>query len=439
MYNYEIFINGLKKLFSRQVVEETDNAILIKVNSLSGITTKASGEDKILCEFLKSDLERIIQNTNEKRAENFSLIDEMNFEHAVKLYDSFRFPYIRYNDEEQFSVSEHGYSLKLSKASQEYIFMVICEISISDSVDTDFILSAKHRINRGFGVISYQDFCDNFCMLTAKITSPVNCSHSEFSKMLNTYLFNIAYNNSIVFTTINFLEPSHLPRRRRVARDGQLFPYKTYKGELLKYYYQAASASMPMTQYLAYYHVAEYFFQSIAEDDALSKIESVITHPSFSPHSKESIKSFYNKIKKIMKNQKEEGVWEEKNGLILCLKKLVPDLEQLKSNIEDIDQNAIVYYRDNPIPFASIKDENNDSSNDKVRINFSDSPEAIYANIRNRVYLVRNAIAHSKEGAYLRYEPFKHDKELQKEIPLIRAISEEIIINSSKDLNIKHQ
>ena len=140
-----------------------------------------------------------------------------------------------------------------------------------------------------------------------------------------------------------------------------------------------------------------------------------------------------------MKNQKEEGVWEEKNGLLLCLKKLVPDLEQLKSNIEDIDQNAIVYYRDNPIPFASIKDENNDSSNDKVRINFSDSPEAIYANIRNRVYLVRNAIAHSKEGAYLRYEPFKHDKELQKEIPLIRAISEEIIINSSKDLNIKHQ
>ena len=68
---------------------------------------------------------------------------------------------------------------------------------------------------------------------------------------------------------------------------------------------------------------------------------------------------------------------------------------------------------------------------------FDNTPEKIYNSIKNRVYLVRNAIAHSKEGDKLRYEPFKHDKDLQKEIPLIRAISEEIIINSSKPIDLK--
>ena len=138
-----------------------------------------------------------------------------------------------------------------------------------------------------------------------------------------------------------------------------------------------------------------------------------------------------------MKTQKEEGVWDEKISFLLCLKKLVPDLNELKDCINDIDTNALEYYRDNNIPFASHENEISNQVKDSVRINFNDLPDAIYANIRNRVYLVRNAIVHSKNGEKLRYEPFKHDKELQKEIPLIRAIAEEIIINSAKEIDLK--
>lgn len=125
-----------------------------------------------------------------------------------------------------------------------------------------------------------------------------------------------------------------------------------------------------------------------------------------------------------MREQKEDGLWEEKTGLLLCLKKYVKDLDTLRNAIMEIDPTAIEYYEKVPVPFAS----------DGVTINFSDSQEAVYATIRNRIYSVRNAIVHSKEGEKLRYEPFKHDKELLRELPLIRAVAEEIIINSAKKL-----
>lgn len=132
-----------------------------------------------------------------------------------------------------------------------------------------------------------------------------------------------------------------------------------------------------------------------------------------------------------MSEQNEEGVWKEKVGLRLCLEKYIPDIETLKNSIASIDSNAITYYNNSDVPFAT---ENSDNS---IRINFDDT-SAVYANICNRVYLVRNAIAHSKEGNHLRYEPFSHDAELAKEIPLIRAIAEEIIINSAKTATIKY-
>lgn len=58
--------------------------------------------------------------------------------------------------------------------------------------------------------------------------------------------------------------------------------------------------------------------------------------------------------------------------------------------------------------------------------------------IVNRIcydYATRNAVVHSKYGERLRYEPFKHDKHLGKEIPLMRAVAEEIIISSADRIN----
>lgn len=274
---------------------------------------------------------------------------------------------------------------------------------------------------------SLEELIDLFRILTVKIVAPVECSLSVFKRMLQSYLFNISYNSNIVFTVVDLSEERR-PLRRNVLRGGQLFPYKSYNPELIKYYYQGVSTDIPFTQYLAFYHVAEFFFQTISEQEAFEEIGSFITRPSFSPHRKEDIRQFYNKIKKKIRDQREDGVWDERMGLLLCLKKYITDVEELKNSISAIDPSAIDYYKNNDVLFAD----------EGKRINFNDISDGIYAVIRNRIYSVRNAIVHSKEGERLRYEPFKHDKDLSKEIPLIRAVSEEIIINSAKTLEIKY-
>lgn len=50
-----------------------------------------------------------------------------------------------------------------------------------------------------------------------------------------------------------------------------------------------------------------------------------------------------------------------------------------------------------------------------------------------RIYFTRNSLVHSKSGKNQeRYKPYKDESELKKEIPLVKAIAELIIINSSK-------
>ena len=437
MYTLDNFCSGLNRLFYRCNIEQSKTDIIVRRVYDSEENSPENNKNEVLCKFDINLISSIIDVVNQKNIEGQALLDSHSFEIAVRSQDNMRFPYFRYHDEQQHTASEHGYTLCLSKASQEYIISMVSSFASVENVDSDYLISIRHRINRGFPVEELQDFCDQFSLITVKITSSLECTHAEFKRMLNSYLFNVAYNTNIVFTPLNVFE-SREPRRSRIRRAGQLFPYKSYNNELIKYYYQAIAASMPLTQYLAYYHVAEFFFQSISENDAFTKIETIITHPSFSPHNKESIRSFYEKVKGIMKSQKEEGVWNEETGLLLCLKRYVPDLTQLQATISDFDANALTYYRENDIPFAGEDATISQKERDRVRINFNDTPDTIYANIRNRVYMVRNAIAHSKEGSKLRYEPFKHDRDLQKEIALIRAIAEEIIINSAKNLDIKY-
>lgn len=61
--------------------------------------------------------------------------------------------------------------------------------------------------------------------------------------------------------------------------------------------------------------------------------------------------------------------------------------------------------------------------------------QGVYTKIRDRVYNTRNSLVHSKSGKnFQRYRPYKDESQLQLEIPLVQAIAELIIINSSKIL-----
>lgn len=417
MFTTENFISGLQTATNIVVEEQATKIILTRVFH----DLDSSEEDRmVIGEIPITEITMVIAELETGYSYNDNLLSTAaSFEVAVQAHDHMRSFAFR-PDRSMYTLSEHNYEFELSKASAKYILALLCYSSTNPSFDLDI---GPLRLYREESVTSIEGFLELFRIFTVKISGVKQNSTAEFKRMLYSYLFNISYNYHIALSVADFSE-NRRAFRRRARRSGQLFPYKLYNQELTRYYYQAIATDMPFTQYLAFYHVAEFFFQSISEQDAFYEIESFITHPSFSPYKKEDIKRFYNMIKKKMREQRDDGVWNEKTGLILCLKKYMPDLASLKLSIDAIDSSAIDYYKSTLVEFAD----------DSKKINFDETAEKIYKDICDRVYSIRNAIVHSKEGDRLRYEPFRHDKQLAKEIPLIRCIAEEIIINSAKTI-----
>lgn len=425
MFTIENFITGIQNTMPNIQITKDEETLFLSGPIRNGIPTQAQLE--LLGEISLIEVQVVIDRIADGTTfHDYTLYNKVEFEVPIKSQDRMRIPSYRFFDRDQYTVSEHNYEFTVSKASSQYIIALMCFSSLYSGISLD--LPPLHRaMMRENAFKTLEEFSDLFRTLTAKIVAPLECSLTEFKRMLQSYLFNISYNNNMVFTVADLTE-NRQPLRRSVRREGQLFPYKLYNPELVKYYYQGASTDIPFTQYLAFYHVAEFFFQTIAEQAAFQEIESFITRPSFSPYKKEDIRQFYNRIKKKMRDQREDGVWDEKTGLLLCFKKHIPDINALKNAIHSIDPSAIDYYKNNDAPFT----------NEGKAINFDDISDTLYTIIRNRIYSVRNAIVHSKEGEKLRYEPFKHDKDLSKEIPLIRAVAEEIIINSARPMDIRY-
>lgn len=66
-------------------------------------------------------------------------------------------------------------------------------------------------------------------------------------------------------------------------------------------------------------------------------------------------------------------------------------------------------------------------------MNFRNEDRAnIITTLAERIYSTRNSLVHSKDGEKKKYEPFKDDKYLLKEIPLMRFIAESIISKESQ-------
>ena len=425
MYTVENFILGLQKVWPNFIIAQVPEERISIIHEYHPWNAPETLVRETIAEIPISELNEGISSLPAELVVNELFVYNSTSCEVLVQPDRTRAPMNRYLERESYAVNSNNYSFVISKASISYAIALICSFAARTDINIESLIFSRPYVTRE-PIRSLEDLFLSLRFISAKAISPDSTSLAEFRKMVQSYLFNICYNTNAVFS-IPDLHTSRREARRSARREGQLFPYKQYNQSLVKYYYQGLSSDIPFAQYLAFYHVPEYFFQAIAEDDAFKEIEDFITHPSFSPRKKEDIRRFYNKVRKIMYTQKENDVWDEKVGFILCLKKYIPDLEVFKATISALDPSALEYYKTTEVSFADAG----------CTVNFDATPDNVYANIRNRVYSVRNAIVHSKEGERLKYEPFRHDKDLAKEIPLIRAIAEEIIINSSKPIDIR--
>lgn len=258
-------------------------------------------------------------------------------------------------------------------------------------------------------------------------------SKEKILSFTKSHLFNLAYNLDLVLKPIT--SPDVLfPKRtfqnvRRVHNIDELMPPKlSYANELTEQYYMSLTSSDPFVKFIGFYHILEYFFEDVYNEDLLKNIQDILQHPRFSSKRKKDIIKLIDIIKKKNHQNKEDFQGSELEALELTIKKYV-NLAELIQDLSTYDSSVIDYYCNHEITFSKGDSVNlHDLSNDKL-------PKKLAA----RIYKTRNALVHNKSNeARLSerglYKPFKDKEELSKEIPLMRFLAESIIVNSSESL-----
>lgn len=405
MFTIEDFKSGLNKFLKIGEVLDEKGVITIKNRDL-----KIQIDSKEIIE--------IIEELNAKGSyfKDNELYNDDSLEERV---DTANTPYVFFRHErfDKYKVNTDLYNIEISCASKQYLIATICSIDIN-SIEYKRACFYPHIAESDN--YDFWHWTEQMIGVTCKIQfkGENKWQLKEMRHYLTSYLFNIAFNYNECILPINNI----VRKRSKIWKDsgGQLAPLRLYNLQVVDYYNQGLAADTPFSQYLAFYHVLEFYFQSVIEEDTFKYVKDELTKPSFSLSSKREINAFIKGIRKKIDNQKENSSQGEKFALELCLKKYLV-LSDLIKRLNSVDSNCLDYYKNNKVSFAQ----------NSAEIDFSINDEIIYQNLSKRIYDVRNAIVHSKDCDKLRYQPFNNDDELRREIPLIKSIAEIIIINTA--------
>ena len=247
---------------------------------------------------------------------------------------------------------------------------------------------------------------------------------------INSLLFNCAYNYfehmRIANNLEDFLGPGTYAKFTKLRRLGLSVPKVLYKPYLLDEYQMAASSKDPMIKFIGFYHVMEYFFEQVYKEDLRKTLREILILPDFSATDNEDL----NKVIKAFSDKSLESTpGNEIESLNLTLKKYV-NINNLIDSISLNNQEMIKYYKTNIVPFSKGS-----------KIDFEKPRDKVLSSIASRIYATRNSIVHGKSNELKRkerplYRPFKDEEILAKEIPLMQAIAEEIIIKTGEELKL---
>jgi len=260
-----------------------------------------------------------------------------------------------------------------------------------------------------------------------RLDAAQDTSLQTFVDLANAFLFQLSYNLDVSVVPVRSFEEfgraTRLGRLRRARVEDIDPPRRTYIPDLVYYYQMAVASDSPLLQYLSYYHIAEYFFESVFQDELIEKVRTKLTQPDFSYRRKKDIKALIADIARTLRLQGETMTFNEQEALRLTLAKFVP-MAELSRRVTEYDPDLVRYYRDTKVPF---------SNGDAFDLNDQDPVRAVHL-LASRIYKTRNAIVHSKEGERVRYVPFRHDRLLAREVPLLRFTSEIIVTETSSIL-----
>ena len=333
-------------------------------------------------------------------------------------------------DKLEISNEEIGVNYELSAASDEYLVWLICAMRENLSPrDFRFNVFFNPRIDRLLeekSEVSPFEFIrsTSFRFLTLKITSEKKLTTPQFVKLTHSFLFHIGYNLDIALVPQRLLEEitrrGRITRMRRSRTEELDPPRRLYNEDLVQHYLLAVSTDNPVIEFLSYYHVLEHFFESVFNDELVDSIRTKLTNPGFSYKRKKDINLLINSIKRALQIRSETITFSESEALRLCLVRFV-DLVDLRDKLKEYDEALVEYYQQNKVAFSNgpeVDLETNDREN-------------VFRLLTKRIYATRNSLVHSKDGDKERFTPFRDDRVLVKEVPLMRFIAEMVVLAES--------
>ena len=271
-------------------------------------------------------------------------------------------------------------------------------------------------------IIDYLQLLIRSKLISLKISSTKDQAFETLVDFKNSYIFNTMYLTNLALIEHFDFESVLFPFRERLNRRKQQIeevPLRKYNANIISYYQKAMSSSDPYIQYISFYHVLEYFYDETYYRYLVNDMRNLITHPDFSYKSDEELLKLAKFSQNRLRQFGEDGQGNELESLKYVLKEFI-DISTLKNKLASTQEELVSYYSNQKVSF----------SNGPV-INFND--ETGLSSIAKRIYFTRNSLVHSKSGKKdLAYHPYNHEAILRKEIPLIKKISEMIIIISSE-------
>ena len=193
------------------------------------------------------------------------------------------------------------------------------------------------------------------------------------------------------------------------------FPRKAYKSDLVAYYQLALGSDSSILAYLSLYKILEYFCVSTAEVTLHKRLKDKLAAPDFSLKQAASLRDIASLVRKFDQRTDEQkmlaGVLEHY---------FMPD--EIGSWLSAYEKHEGSYYT-SPQTILGVSccvDLNTDQ---------------VYSSLARRIYHMRNALVHNKEGDLPRFVPFsEHDEIIIKELPLLMFLTEQLIIKTGQDI-----
>lgn len=279
-----------------------------------------------------------------------------------------------------------------------------------------YIAFAEH-MERRFGerpytrdvtTLFYQPLTATF---TAKGRKPPSVETAE--GRIRACLFKLAVEQNMAFELYRPRSSNAALHATAVKEDWSI-PKSSYEGNAVAYYKIAKSSPFPSQSFLAYYHVLEYFFLTIAEDKLQQRLRALISDTTFSPSTS---------IDKVIAAVRgADARSDEKEMLQNVLDRFV-DEDELTEFIRDIELRC----------GEKIYTKRRSAFGENIDINLSKGHTI--ANAARTIKHIRNAIVHSSDR-YKRDErhlPLTDSEDVVEQfIPLVRFFAEKVIFGTAR-------